>query len=52
LEKKEEFFQMDENKIQVKKLFGKYHKKLAAEAVIKTLIYCLIAGFPTLTVTL
>jgi hypothetical protein len=36
---------MGENKVQVKKLFEKYHKKLIAEAVVKTLIYCLTAGF-------
>jgi len=42
---------MDENKIQVKKLFGRYHKKLIAEAVIKTLIYCLIAGFTASFIT-
>ena len=36
---------MNENEINVKELFGKYHKKLIAEAIIKTLIYGLIAGF-------
>ena len=36
---------MNENKIQVKKIFGKYHNRLIVEAVIKTLIYCLTAGF-------
>ena len=36
---------MDENKIDVKELFGKYHKKLIAGAVVETLIYSLIAGF-------
>ena len=36
---------MNANKINVKELFGKYHNKLIAEAIIKTLIYGLIAGF-------